>query len=214
MPTGFQVRWPSFSKESIESLRDPLEYCNGVDFGFRWERIPHYLNLEKHDPIQYLANSTVDPKIYEEVVNLTKIDNEGSKAGAQNNEPAQMINNTHITNNYYNITYDGPMPKRTKPVTTGKGPGSILILDHYVRNSARELCESETSYGSDYANDHERLFCEMTHKKLYYYCDDIAIGRCFDTHQQLLVAKLDDGNGKTFEKRAMREPYKKVVDWR
>jgi len=54
----------------------------------------------------------------------------------------------------------------------------------------------------------------MTHKKLYYYCDDIAIGRCFDTHQQLLVAKLDDGNGKTFEKRAMREPYKKVVDWR
>ncbi|KAI9041355.1 uncharacterized protein KD926_006931 [Aspergillus affinis] len=40
--TGFQVRWPAFSKDSFdENDTDPHRLCNGIDFGLREEEDPN-----------------------------------------------------------------------------------------------------------------------------------------------------------------------------
>lgn len=214
MPTGFQVRWPSFSEEAIRRLKNPLEYCNGVDFGIRWDQKPYSLNLDKYDPRQYLANSTVDDGIYDELMNATRYQPNAD------DKPPEVINQTDIVNNYYSFHPPGSPGRRRDgagglPVSATH-PRSILIMDDFVKNSARELCESDMSYGSDYANDHERLFCDMDQKKLYYYCDDISKGRCFDPKEKLLKTKGVKGffPGWFPSRRALKEPYLHVVDRR
>src|SRR5688572_18929171 len=47
--TGFQIHWPSFTKESLSRRKDPEELCDGVSFGLRYEPRPVILNLVKHD---------------------------------------------------------------------------------------------------------------------------------------------------------------------
>lgn len=54
--TGFQVRWPSYSKDVYDpDNRDPQQFCNGIDFGLRTEKDPNTVNYytsskRKRDP--------------------------------------------------------------------------------------------------------------------------------------------------------------------
>lgn len=68
-----------------------------------------------------------------------------------------------------------------------------LVNDQNARGggATRELCEDPHSVGPSYANHDERVFCRMTDKTLWPFCDGAAgVSRdCFDAEAEVLVDK-------------------------
>ena len=61
---------------------------------------------------------------------------------------------------------------------------AVVVISTSPNHSAKELCQSPTSWGHDFVSDAENLFCDMSSKKLWPVCDDsgkvgVADG-CFD----------------------------------
>jgi len=83
------------------------------------------------------------------------------------------------------------------------GVAGQLIVSSDPQHSARELCESATSYGPDFVSVPEGLYCDMGTKELYDLCSEGERTRCFDLETQILV----DG------KRALKREYNKVHQW-
>lgn len=68
--------------------------------------------------------------------------------------------------------------------------GEMLVLDHgnNGQHSAAKLCSSPTSMGPDFANDAEGLFCRMSDKTLWVFCDGVHItDNCFNPDLQQVV---------------------------
>ena len=61
---------------------------------------------------------------------------------------------------------------------------AIVVISTSPNHSAKELCQSPTSWGHDFVSDPENLFCDMSTKKLWPVCDDTGkagvTGGCFD----------------------------------
>ncbi|RMZ85211.1 hypothetical protein DV738_g406, partial [Chaetothyriales sp. CBS 135597] len=57
----------------------------------------------------------------------------------------------------------------------------LLVISPSVRASARELCESPTSYGRSFVSLPDNLFCDMIDKSLYYTCSNKVTSCCLDT---------------------------------
>lgn len=68
-----------------------------------------------------------------------------------------------------------------------------LINDRNKRGGSgtKELCESPHSVGPSYANHQERVFCRMTDKTLWPFCDSAnkVSHNCFDAEAEVLVEK-------------------------
>ncbi|KAI9368930.1 hypothetical protein BJX61DRAFT_546071 [Aspergillus egyptiacus] len=87
---------------------------------------------------------------------------------------------------------------------------SQLVLTDSDIHSARELCESETSMGPDFAHTGEKVFCDMEEKKLYPFCDGAnTTSSCFDFENAKVV-----GNGALAARDDVVTPYSRVRDWR
>lgn len=107
---------------------------------------------------------------------------------------------------------DGSLAKRTENKTYhGLGPNNRtnphynrLIVDDYQDHTAKDLCESPTSWGPDFVNVIEGLFCHMTDKTLWPVCNSELVNDCFSVDSRMLVRK---------GVRA-RSPYTDVLDWR
>ncbi|KAI0967021.1 hypothetical protein F4678DRAFT_465826 [Xylaria arbuscula] len=78
------------------------------------------------------------------------------------------------------------VPKATKKAKRSPRPESLIVTP-FPDHSARELCLSETSWGSDTVSLTERLFCDMEAKILYPLCDDGIILTCFDLATEKLI---------------------------
>ena len=68
-------------------------------------------------------------------------------------------------------------------------PSPKLIVTPYVEHSARELCESETSWGPDTVSLSEKLFCDMETRDLFDLCDEAAGVdiNCFNLETEMLM---------------------------
>lgn len=68
-----------------------------------------------------------------------------------------------------------------------------LVNDQNSRGGSgtKELCEDPYSVGPSYANHQERVFCRMTDKTLWPFCDSAAgvSHDCFDAEAEVLVDK-------------------------
>ncbi|KAJ8106598.1 hypothetical protein ONZ43_g7013 [Nemania bipapillata] len=63
-----------------------------------------------------------------------------------------------------------------------------LIVTPYPDHSARELCNSTTSWGPDTVSLNERLFCDMETKSLFPLCgDNGVITFCFDLQTERMI---------------------------
>ncbi|KAL2257699.1 hypothetical protein VTK26DRAFT_9301 [Humicola hyalothermophila] len=82
----------------------------------------------------------------------------------------------------------------------------LLVLDASSEHSAAVLCGSATSAGPDFANGAERLFCRMSDKTLWPFCDATRriTDNCFDTGLQQLVIGA---------KAARDKGYGRVISW-
>jgi hypothetical protein len=85
--------------------------------------------------------------------------------------------------------------------------GSIIHSAH-PGHSAKQLCESATSYGPDAISEVEQLFCDMSTKTLYPLCSPQVTKGCFDTD----VVSLRISLSKRFEG-ANPKNYHRVQKW-
>ena len=83
-------------------------------------------------------------------------------------------------------------------------PPEDLILDNSQQHSAKELCESPTSFGPDFVNLEEGLFCRMADKKLWPLCRPGWIHDCFSVKSRALNTSSE----------VLSSPYREVLDWR
>lgn len=61
-----------------------------------------------------------------------------------------------------------------------------LVVSHFERHSAKELCENPMSLGSDFVSVREGIFCDMETAKWWPLCDSNHTKECFDLETQSL----------------------------
>ena len=107
------------------------------------------------------------------------------------------------------VRRDTHSPQGLANVTT-----TVVIISTSPQHSARELCESQTSWGHDFVSATENLFCDMNAKKLWPVCDTKTKGACFDT----MTSTMRAGNGlRGRDSRSGQVPpeksYGKTIRW-
>jgi hypothetical protein len=82
----------------------------------------------------------------------------------------------------------------------------MLVKSRDASQSAVRVCESMGSIGPDFFSEHERMFCDMTGRKLYPACVNDADNKCFDSY-------YNETRRRDFEKREEPTAYVIVKDW-
>jgi hypothetical protein len=66
-----------------------------------------------------------------------------------------------------------------------------LVISHYKDHSAREVCETEHTWGPDFASMEERLHCNMCTRELLGFCGlDVGGDDCFDLEKKMVRRSL------------------------
>lgn len=82
---------------------------------------------------------------------------------------------------------DQAKTKRSLSMKRSAAMSSQLVVSKDVQQSAKELCESDTSHGPDFVSVPERLFCDMGTKTLWLFCEgDEDQKPCFDPETKQL----------------------------
>ncbi|KAM0273611.1 hypothetical protein ACHAQH_008205 [Verticillium albo-atrum] len=122
-------------------------------------------------------------------------------------EPTHVHHDLHI-----GLDAEDHGNRRPWPRNLDRSPwAEALVVESFPSNSAAGLCNSESSFGPDFVNTQEGLFCDMSEKRLYPVCgSDTAKSleskdACFDVDNQQLVRS-------GVVKRT--SPYTRVQDWR
>ncbi|KID82326.1 hypothetical protein MGU_10356 [Metarhizium guizhouense ARSEF 977] len=63
------------------------------------------------------------------------------------------------------------------------------VRSYRAAHSAKVLCDSSSSAGPSLVSVHERSFCHMPDKVLYHFCEDVAVGACWDHKAHAFSAK-------------------------
>lgn len=133
---------------------------------------------------------------------------EQDPAGASNNngniKPAGNNNRT-----VGNSTFSGT---RTAPPQNEKHRGQLIKSGAYY-HSAKELCDSATSYGPDFVSIIEGLYCDMGQKKTWPLCQTATQNTCFDNTANKM--RLGAGNNRRDSKGVVlpRKVYNNVEQW-
>jgi hypothetical protein len=95
-----------------------------------------------------------------------------------------------------------------------RGISDRLIITAKQVHSARELCESETSYGPDTVSTVEGLFCDMETKTLYPVCEEGTNNNdiCFDVDSKHL--RLSNGEKVRQGRATIPKEYNTVSNWK
>jgi hypothetical protein len=169
--TAFQIHWPDFvawDEDATPPMKNETSYyCNTPAFKVHhirdWNKISRWPNRLKE------IRPTRDVLIAEDPIpNRPRRRSEVTDQGSSTNTTSGTITTT----------------------TTARFD-RILVSTSRQAQSASHLCESPSSRGPDLANSHQRLFCRMSDKTLWPFCD-AAIGvtdNCFDADrsQQLMI---------------------------
>ena len=79
---------------------------------------------------------------------------------------------------------NGTSVSNTPPLGNSTISNAIVVISTSPNHSAKQLCQSPTSWGHDFVSVPENLFCDMSTKKLWPVCDDTGkagvTGGCFD----------------------------------
>lgn len=84
-----------------------------------------------------------------------------------------------LTCSQLEVRYDAqPIEKRTpaerRALRRANLPFNELVISPHAQHPASELCEDETTVGSDFVSLAEGTFCDMGSKKWYALCDEKA----------------------------------------
>lgn len=183
--TAFQLHWPSFAPTVPPNLRSPDSTDSEVTEVTTSE-------ICSGGPI-FNAVKTPDPR---GIIFKTPTQRRGLSRFFRR-RPKPPIP-TSISANATNSTASRSQPKYRDQI----------VLDYSPDNSARELCESPTSRGPDFANLAEGLFCRMLDKTLWPLCSDSIIKQCFSVESKQIVT------GQVTVLNSPSKKYSKVVTWK
>ncbi|KAK0744364.1 hypothetical protein B0T21DRAFT_357705 [Apiosordaria backusii] len=177
LQTGFQVHWPEFVQRDDGKPGEK----DGLDVGYFCGAGPPFKYYTESEPraITYwvLSNgkkvkreSTGRPRIHERRQQMAK--RQGNETDAAGQEQVR---------------------------TLAEKLGEMLVMDQgsHGQHSAAKLCSSPTSMGPDFANEAEGLFCRMSDKTLWEFCDGVHItDNCFNVDLQQGKVTRDKKYGK------------------
>ncbi|KAK3897163.1 hypothetical protein C8A05DRAFT_48112 [Staphylotrichum tortipilum] len=183
--TGFQIHFPEFVTRSEDpnptAAGDINYYCNaGPPFKLYTDREPRGITY-------WVLNSR------------RGLPRRGTTQAATATSHGPARRDLTTTNTPTNLT----------TATTAPPPGSrfdnLLVLSAEASHSASQLCGSASSAGPDFAHAGEKLFCRMSDKSLWPFCDVASgvVDECFNVDAQELVV-----GGKV-----RRGGYGRVVNW-
>lgn len=115
-------------------------------------------------------------------------------------------NCTHIPSKEPNFHSHGA--KRPSP--RSQKSAERMVISSRSEHSAVELCESQTSRGSDFVSKPEGMFCDMETKTLHPLCGSRMDGDCFDLDSRELQSRRRDVLA--LSRMVLRE-YKSVAEW-
>lgn len=96
----------------------------------------------------------------------------------------------------------------------GTSGGDTVIISTSSFHSAKELCESETSWGYDFVSSTENLFCDMSEKKLWPVCTEKVTSACFDPNTSTMrPGKGLRGRDVVSGQVPPKKTYTKTVQW-
>ena len=182
--TGFQVHWPEFTNKGEDENKvlegkDRNYFCNaGPPFKL-------YTNPDPRSITYWLPRSS------------------RKRQGATALSEEAPSRKTRIHNRRRRQSDNATDPTQPPPAHRF---ADFLVLDAAAEHSAAVLCRSETSAGPDFANHAEKLFCRMSDKTIWPFCDQARhiADNCFNTDLQQLVI-----GGKA----ARDTVYGKVLSW-
>jgi hypothetical protein len=99
--------------------------------------------------------------------------------------------------------------KPKKPRARNQRSADRLLVNSRPEQSARKLCNSPTSRGSDFASVDEGLFCDMDTKTLYPLCSATHKTDCFDLEADEMQMRKRDMQG-LYARDAAPKRYKKI----
>lgn len=65
-----------------------------------------------------------------------------------------------------------------------------LVQSNRPHHSAEKLCQSENSLGPDFVSTSEKLFCDMSEKTLWPFCESQDSHDCFDLQKKNIASRL------------------------
>jgi hypothetical protein len=218
--TGFQVHFPDFvSKNENDPVpkRDDINYyCNsGPPFKLYHEPEPRGItywvlkNVKRSFSAGYTEASPLRTRIHQRrrrqnstlpatPTTIITPDYPTTTPTILNPSPSPSPNPANSTG----TDADADLPEVVRPVSRF---ADTLITSSAASHSASVLCGSHTSVGPDFANPAERLFCRMSNKTLWPFCDGVKVtDGCFDEGLRQLVI-----GGKV----VWGEGYGRVVNW-
>ncbi|KAL9101493.1 MAG: hypothetical protein Q9163_003241 [Psora crenata] len=171
-------------------------------------RFRMYENMDSEDYIPYF-----DPPLDYEEKTLTDKD---PKAVMDKNHWVMREEGPHIKK--ADIDNDPPpkLFRRQAPSApvAGATNSSVVIISTSPNHSARELCDSQTSWGYDFASSTERLFCDMRVKRLWPVCNVNQTSACFDQQTSTMrPAKGPRGRDTVSGQVPPQKSYGKTSHW-
>lgn len=117
-------------------------------------------------------------------------DRNGRRMGPIDGDRCRYQNGAGLRKHNCKSTRDVDEPA-SPPAPLHQRVARTLVMDTMVRSGtgAKRLCEHPSSVGPSYAHRHERLFCRMTDKTLWPFCEP-SQGKtfnCFDEETEVLV---------------------------
>ena len=85
------------------------------------------------------------------------------------------------------VDADMPPPRPPK-LRRRQERARYVIMSKSPNHSARELCDSPSSFGEDFVSLDEGLFCDMSEKRIWPLCGELKVAGCFDKESSTMRA--------------------------
>lgn len=222
-PQGMAIHMPDFDLGStaktqqriVDYQNNPDTMCKSTPRWKMWENLSKFNFIPVFDPPLAYSPDGSDPENIEPVF----------QGGVAMGTPGPLDEVTSeqrssLLMEYYPDAAPGPtwFPSVVGTSYRRRKLRRSVIDDHVVvstakMQSARELCESETSSGPDFVSTVEGLHCDMEHRRLRSVCNTTVVHECFDMESNSvrrasgLIARNDDGVAR------MEKSYRRRLDW-
>ncbi|KAL9123834.1 MAG: hypothetical protein Q9217_006776 [Psora testacea] len=168
-------------------------------------RFRMYENMNSADTIPYF-----DPPLEYVDKDLTDVD---PKAVMDMNRWKLPKEGKNINNG---VIHSDPKPKLLRRQTHAMNSTSTVIISTSPNHSAKELCNSPSSWGYDFVSVAEQLFCDMSERQLWPVCGVKKRAGCFDRETSTMKPLI--GSGLSIRDRVSapappKKSYGKTLHW-
>ncbi|KAG8411148.1 hypothetical protein J3459_016593 [Metarhizium acridum] len=104
-----------------------------------------------------------------------------------NNQSPKFFNGDNVQE--HKVNEKDKKNQKKKKGKRSAGMKAPSVRSHHAAHSAKLLCDSTSSVGPSLVSVPERSFCHMPDKVLYRFCEDVAVGACWDHEAHAFAAK-------------------------